>query len=71
MSHMNKNSDQILISSAQVKTRGLLNWTQSELATRCNLTKATIANIENEKHHLTSRQQIKFIMHLQTQKLNF
>ena len=53
---MNKNGDQILISSAQVRAaRGLLNWTQSELAARCNLTKATIANIENEKHHLTSK----------------
>ncbi|WPX96018.1 helix-turn-helix transcriptional regulator [Candidatus Bandiella euplotis] len=49
-------SDQVLISSAQVRAaRGLLNWTQSELADRCNLTKATIANIENEKHHLTSK----------------
>ncbi|RST64172.1 XRE family transcriptional regulator [Candidatus Aquarickettsia rohweri] len=56
MSYMNKNGDQILISSAQVRAaRGLLNWTQSELANRCNLTKATIANIENEKHHLTSK----------------
>ena len=44
MSYMNKNGDQILISSAQVRAaRGLLNWTQSELATKCNLIKATIA----------------------------
>ncbi|WP_236870428.1 helix-turn-helix domain-containing protein [Candidatus Bandiella numerosa] len=40
-------NNQVMISSAQVRAaRGLLNWTQSELADRCNLTKATIANIE-------------------------
>ena len=51
-----KQVDQISISSAQVRAaRGLLNWTQSELADRCSLTKATIANIENEKHHLTTK----------------
>ena len=51
-----KSNDQVMISSAQVRAaRGLLNWTQSELADKCNLTKATIANIENDKHHLTSK----------------
>ena len=40
-----KQVDQISISSAQVRAaRGLLNWTQSELADRCSLTKATIAS---------------------------
>ncbi len=53
---MSKSNDQVMISSAQVRAaRGLLNWTQSELADKCNLTKATIANIENDKHHLTSK----------------
>jgi transcriptional regulator with XRE-family HTH domain len=53
---MSNQIEQVLISSAQVRSaRGLLNWTQSELADRCKLTKATIANIENEKHHLTSK----------------
>jgi transcriptional regulator with XRE-family HTH domain len=44
------------VSSAQIRAaRGFLGWTQSDLADRCDLTKATIANIENNKHHLTTK----------------
>ncbi|MFQ3307245.1 MAG: transcriptional regulator with XRE-family HTH domain [Candidatus Midichloriaceae bacterium] len=64
--------DQILMSSAQVRAaRGLLNWTQSELASRCGLTKATIANIENEKHHLTSNSAKKLFSAFTEAKVEF
>ena len=64
--------DQISISSAQVRAaRGLLNWTQSELAERCDLTKATIANIENEKHHLTSKTATKIFQAFSNAKIEF
>ena len=69
---MSRNDGQIQISSAQVRAaRGLLNWTQSELAARCNLTKATIANIENEKHHLTSKTANKIYKAFTDAKIEF
>ena len=65
-------NNQVMISSAQVRAaRGLLNWTQSELADRCNLTKATIANIENDKHHLTSRTANKIYQAFKGAKVEF
>ena len=67
-----KQVDQISISSAQVRAaRGLLNWTQSELADRCSLTKATIANIENEKHHLTTKTANKIFQAFSNAKIEF
>lgn len=72
MFNMGKSDDQIMMSSAQVRAaRGLLNWTQSELANRCSLTKATIANIENEKHHLTSKTANKIHQAFKNAKVEF
>jgi len=69
---MSKSNDQVMISSAQVRAaRGLLNWTQSELADKCNLTKATIANIENDKHHLTSKTANKIHQAFRNAKVEF
>ncbi|WHA05469.1 helix-turn-helix domain-containing protein [Candidatus Bandiella numerosa] len=69
---MSKSNDQVMISSAQVRAaRGLLNWTQSELADKCNLTKATIANIENDKHHLTSKTANKIHQAFRSAKVEF
>ncbi len=68
----NSNVDAILISSAQVRAaRGFLNWSQSDLADRCGLTKATIANIENEKHHLTSKTAKKIAQAFMNAKIEF
>ena len=72
MFDIGKNDHQIIMSSAQVRAaRGLLNWTQSELANRCSLTKATIANIENEKHHLTSKTANKIHQAFKNAKVEF
>ncbi len=69
---MSKSNDQVMISSAQVRAaRGLLNWTQYELADKCNLTKATIANIENDKHHLTSKTANKIHQAFRNAKVEF
>ena len=69
---MGKSHDHIMMSSAQVRAAGgLLNWTQSELANRCSLTKATIANIENEKHHLTSKTANKIHQAFKNAKVEF
>ena len=69
---MSKSNDQVMISSAQVRAaRELLNWTQSELADKCNLTKATIANIENDKHHLTSKTANKIHQAFRSAKVEF
>lgn len=66
---MDKN---ILLTSAHVRAaRGLLNWTQSELANECGLTKATIANIENNKHHLTSKSAGKILRAFLNAKVEF
>ena len=65
-------NDSVLISSAQVRAaRGFLNWSQSDLANKCGLTKATVANIENEKHHLTSKTAKKITQAFINAKIEF
>ena len=66
---MDKN---ILLTNAQVRAaRGLLNWTQLQLADACDLTKATIANIENNKHHLTSKTASKILKAFSRARVEF